>query len=287
MSEDRKCPVCYLPLPSAGEKCPMCGTLIGKMGVIMPDRERKKAPPPVESLTKKELDEMKPVLEEFMAIPGMTPEGAYRMYQSWYRSLSEIIKGAFHNDEEYSVTSKLLANRILAESMESEDEERNIPCPFCKSPVPSSSKHCNICGESLSQGIEALDGDFVEMQMENFAGNLLDRLKEDPDFSDLPEELRSQIIDVVGEDLDVDITPSSLEEKGEEAGEGTAQKDDPKKKRYREKLKAWKEKGVDPLIIDDLEKLLDSDFERFKVESVKILREKVKELKVRKKDETG
>ncbi len=278
--EENLCPICFLPLPSAAEKCPMCGTKLSDAGLGMPDKmtdDKKRR----EDLTEDERGEAKEVIEELMNIPGMTMEGAYSLYQAGYRSLSEVIQSAFHNDKDYKMASKVLANRLLMGVEEDEEGARKkVRCPSCKSPVDPDDEACGVCGKKLDVGIADLDREYVEMNLETFAGEITDNIMNDPDFAAMPDELRGEIMGVFGKEEAVE---DEYQEGIDEIADDKGKSKDKKVKRYKEKLQLWKAKGIDDEIIVELEELLENDFERFKKEAVKILRQRVKEIKERKK----
>jgi len=292
-TDEFECPVCGELNNLGAERCIKCNTYFGERSVSTDDNISitLKLPP---RLTRKlmrseefeQLDDTKKKLyeslkeqklqaiEEFMLLPGMVRANAELLYDLGFQSLSDIFQYAFHNDDEARLKSNFIVDRLKFLTTK-KDVERQYAKPFtkclkCGTDAPETEKVCSACGEALPKAIKPEEIENIGLVISEYVGDLFTAVTEDKNIQALPDDLKSEIMNVVFDD------EYKLQKKKEKIRE-----------QLFKKIENWRKKGCSPDRLKKLESFADNDnIEEFKKEAALMLSERIEKLKIKKTTKT-
>ena len=269
-----KCPLCGLPTDSsvcprcntiiAWDKaaCPKCGRMYSMAFAICDVCDEKLKP-------MEDARDAEASIKSMMLVGGLSREAAQTLYKQGISDFSELVKLALPPGAARLGLHKTIARRMMmAEYIKQGKKFEEGICPVCQSPFDEETGYCQKCRYSpLPEGSD----DWIKGRLDKVADEV-ESLMTNPDFQEMPDESKKQALDEINEELE----PVEDEEKmisELESVFGPVETEDESKLQYRLQIQAWREKGFN---VDELEKLLETDIEKFRNEGVRLVRSQIR-----------
>jgi len=243
------CSVCGFATDAA--VCPRCSTILLKGQAICPKcgkrfqgsiatcdacgaELRAKAPAP-------DAD----AVQELAAVPGIGEVTARELAARGFKDFSDVVRLALPESAVSKGLHHSIARKVLLSTLGAGTEvsKGGAPCPSCGTAWPPGAERCAICGATPDA---ALDVEALEQKLHAVTGEIVD-LSADPDFQDMPSEVREELLSAFGGYDETELI----------------------KEECRRQIEAWRRKGFD---VEPLERLLDEDPSGFQEKSVRLIR---------------
>jgi len=269
-----KCPLCGLPTEEA--VCPRCNTIITWEKAKCPKCGRMYSTSfAVCDVCDEKLKPLEPAkdaeasMKSLMIVAGISQEAARTLYGQGIHDFSELVKLALPQKAVKLGLHKTIARRMMmAEFIKQGKKFDEGVCPVCQSSFDVETGFCPKCKYSpLPEGSE----DWIKERIDKVTGEL-ENLSRNPEFLGMPDESRKQVIDELNEDLESGENEEKIIAEMESVFEEVDAEDE-QKQQYRLQIQGWREKGFD---VSELEKLLDTDMEKFRKECVKLMRSQIR-----------
>lgn len=235
MPRDALCEVCGLVCGDA-DVCPRCGTVlrIGRArcetcgeefsGLVAScDRCGTLVPAPADAPADS--------IRRLTLLPGIDDRTARWLYGHGYAEPADVLGLALPERAVRIGLHRTLARKLAIQGLRAAPRIRKeVPCPVCETPKPSANAICPACG---ARGEREPTPEEIQRQLATVVGEVHD-LAADPDFLEMPTELRDEILDafagVVGP-----VSPPPL---GSTA--------------YAPQLREWRSAGIDTSLLEQI-----------------------------------
>lgn len=244
----RTCGVCGAR--TEGAACPLCGTVLlrgralcrvcGKVfdGTIARCDVCGGAVEPPQKADAKSI-------ERLSHLPGVDADAARRLYARGFHDPADVLKLALpERAVRLGLHWTLARKATIGELPSAKHVRKTVACPTCGGPRSATAGECATCGSPWERVPSPED---VARQLEQVAGEVFD-LKADPDFREMPPEMREEILDAFEA---VGLAISTENE-------------------YAQQFREWQTRGFDTV---DLERILrEEGSEAFRAKFVRIIR---------------
>ncbi len=264
LNEGSVCTRCSTILVWESAKCPKCGRNYSSSIAICDFCERKDRGEEVNVLDE-DLE-----LRNLTVIGGLTRETAKTLYSQGLRDFSDLVRMALPQKAVNMGLHKTIARRMMmsefVRKMGHRDESK---CPICLSDYDPLTGTCQKCKYSpLPEWSEEV----IKKRLTEVTGEV-ENLAHDPDFKDMPESVKKQIL----AEIDGVLEPLPDEDKLIDELDkiySTLNEDDERRREYQVQIEAWRKKGFD---VSELETLLANDLDNFASKCVNTIRKQVKD----------
>lgn len=185
-------------------------------------------------------------------LPGLDPAAARRLASRGFRDASDLLRLALPERAVRKGLHRAIARRMTLDELGPATKVRKmVACPTCGVPRDPKGARCPACDSPWEREVSAED---VRQRLEEVSGEVYD-LAKDPDFRDLPADVKEEILDAF-----------------EGAGLATSVES-----QYEEQFREWQARGIDTR---ELERILrEEGSEAFKAKFMALVRAQV--LKIR------
>jgi len=182
--DDDVCPRCGTVLLQGRAMCRRCGKvfegLIARCDACGGTVEPPRAPEPPEAIDRLE------------RLPGVDAPTARRLYARGFVDPADVLRLALPERAVRMGLHRAIARRLTLEGLKPASKVRKLrDCPTCGAPRDASDPRCPTCGAPWER-VPAEDE--VRRTLEEVAGEVYD-LASDPDFQDLPNSLREELLE--------------------------------------------------------------------------------------------
>jgi len=182
------------------------------------------------------------------SVPGISDDRARALVAKGFRDFSDVVRLALPESAVRLGVHHTIARRALLLDLVARPERlmSGARCPMCGAAWLANATRCAACGSGSDLG---LDPAVVEQKLQEITGGIVD-LATDEDFLGMPEEVRTELLDVFG-----GLTPEDLLR--EECGH---------------QVEAWRMKGFD---VEPVERILTDDLLHFRERTARVIRAQV------------
>lgn len=183
------------------------------------------------------------------SVPGITEDRAKELVAQGFRDFSELVRLALPESAVRLGLHHTIARKALLMNFAAKTPERRADgatCPMCGAAWLAGATRCAACG-SLPD--TAMDPAVVEQKLQEITGEIID-LASDKDFQEMPEDLRTELLQAFG---------------------GVSQ-EDLLREECRHQIEAWRAKGFD---VTSVERILGEDPIQFRERSARLIRAQV------------
>ncbi|HEV8594158.1 MAG TPA: hypothetical protein VGR51_01350 [Thermoplasmata archaeon] len=234
--DDTVCPKCGTVLLRGSALCRRCGKLFeGPIarcdacgGAVEPPRDRDHQ-----------------AIERLSHLPGVDATRAEELYSRGFHDPADVLKLALPERAVRMGLHKTLARKAtMGELRPVKHVKKTIACPTCGAPRDAKAERCGTCGSPWERPPRPEE---VRRQFEAVTGEVWD-LSADPDFREMPTEMRDEILDAF-----------------EGAGLAVSTENE-----FAEQIRAWQRHKFDTR---ELERIVrEEGAEAFRMKSVRIIR---------------
>ena len=216
--------------------CPRCGTIL-HVGRARCRVCRKELPGPIARCAEcggaEPLLENAPAesIERLIQLPGIDDRMARWLYGRGYWDPADVLKLALPERAIRLGLHRTLARKITLNQLTVAPRIRKeVPCPVCETPKASANAVCAACG---ARGEREPTPEEIQRQLAEVVGEVQD-LAADPDFLEMPTDLREEILDA----FDADVAPAITVPQAPQT--------------YERQFSEWRACGIDTTLLEQI-----------------------------------
>jgi hypothetical protein len=169
-------------------------------------------------------------IERLIQLPGIDDRTARWLYGRGYWNPADVLKLALPERAIRLGLHRTLARKITLNQlpMATPRIRKEVPCPLCGTPKASANAVCAACG---ARGEREPTSEEIQKQLAEVVGEVQD-LAADPDFLEMPEDLREEILDA----FDADVARAIPVPEASQT--------------YERQFGEWRERGIDTTLVE-------------------------------------